>query len=91
MPEHHKPAPSPGQIAWQVPWQVPVAVDDVAEEGQHFHLAADATFGTDIGGAGVAPAVRAEIGLGLDERARVGDDVENALIECLGGNRLGEH
>jgi uncharacterized metal-binding protein YceD (DUF177 family) len=42
MPEHHKPAPSPGQIAWQVPWQVPVAVDDVAEEGQHFDLAADA-------------------------------------------------
>jgi uncharacterized metal-binding protein YceD (DUF177 family) len=42
MPEHHKPAPLPGQIAWQVPWQVPVAVDDVAEEGQHFDLAADA-------------------------------------------------
>ena len=42
MPEHHKPAPSPGQIAWQVPWQVPVALDDVAEEGQRFDLAADA-------------------------------------------------
>jgi len=35
---------------------------------QHFHLAADAAFGADIGIAGVAPAVRAEIGLGLDER-----------------------
>src|SRR5580658_6635856 len=42
MPEHHKPAPSPGQIAWQVPWQVPLALDDVAEEGQRFDLAADA-------------------------------------------------
>ena len=42
MPEHHKPAPSPGLIAWQVPWQVPVALDDVAEEGQRFDLAADA-------------------------------------------------
>jgi len=40
MPEHHK--PSPGQAPWQVPWQVPVAVEDVAEEGQHFDLAADA-------------------------------------------------
>jgi uncharacterized metal-binding protein YceD (DUF177 family) len=42
MPEHHKPAPSPGQIAWRVPWQVPVAVEDVAEEGEHFDLTADA-------------------------------------------------
>jgi uncharacterized metal-binding protein YceD (DUF177 family) len=42
MPEHHKPAPSPGQVAWQVPWRVAVAVEDVAEEGQHFDLAADA-------------------------------------------------
>jgi uncharacterized metal-binding protein YceD (DUF177 family) len=41
MPERHKPAPSPGQIAWQVPWQVPLALDDVAEEGQRFDLAAD--------------------------------------------------
>jgi len=42
MPEHHKPAPSPGQIPWQVPWQVPVAVEDVAEQGEHFDLVADA-------------------------------------------------
>jgi uncharacterized metal-binding protein YceD (DUF177 family) len=42
MPEHHKPAPSPGQIPWQVPWRVPVAVEDVAEQGEHFDLAADA-------------------------------------------------
>lgn len=42
MPEHHKPTPSPGQVASRVPWQVPVAVDDVAEEGQHFDLAAGA-------------------------------------------------
>jgi hypothetical protein len=34
MPEQHKPAP--------VPWQVPVAVEDVAEDGQHFDLIADA-------------------------------------------------
>lgn len=34
MPERHKSAP--------VPWQVPVAVEDVAEEGQHVELAADA-------------------------------------------------
>jgi uncharacterized metal-binding protein YceD (DUF177 family) len=42
MPEHHKPAPSPGQPPWQVPWRVPVAVEDVTEEGQHFDLTADA-------------------------------------------------
>ena len=42
MPEHHKPAPSPGQIPWQAPWRVLVAVEDVADEGEHFDLAADA-------------------------------------------------
>jgi uncharacterized metal-binding protein YceD (DUF177 family) len=46
MPEHRKPARAHGQGAKQapgpVPWQVPVAVADVAEEGQHFELAADA-------------------------------------------------
>ena len=46
MPERHKPAPSPGQVAEQVPaqvpWQVPVAVEHVAEEGRHFELVADA-------------------------------------------------
>src|ERR1700732_3772510 len=53
-----------------------------------FHLAADAALGADIGVAGVAPAVRSEIGLGPDERARIGDDVENALVKPLGRNRL---
>src|ERR1700690_2085786 len=53
-----------------------------------FHLAADAPLGPDIGAVGVAPAVGTEIGLGLDERARIGDDVQDALIQALGGNRL---
>src|ERR1700754_4660830 len=56
----------------------------------HFHLAADAALGTDIGVAGITPPVGTEIGLGLDERAGIGDDVENALIERLGRDRLGE-
>ena len=30
------------------------------------------------------------MGLGLDERARVGDEVEDALVERSCGNRLGE-
>jgi uncharacterized metal-binding protein YceD (DUF177 family) len=34
MPEQHKSGP--------VPWQVPVAVEEVAEDGQHFDLIADA-------------------------------------------------
>jgi Large ribosomal RNA subunit accumulation protein YceD len=34
MPEQEKSAPAP--------WQVPVAVEQVAEEGRHFHLIADA-------------------------------------------------
>src|ERR1700736_6120854 len=42
-----------------------------------FHLAADAALGADIG-------------LGADERARIGDYVENALVKPLGRNRLGE-
>src|SRR5712671_2080624 len=52
------------------------------------HLAADAALGSDIGVARIAPAVRAEIGLGLDERARIGDDVQDALIKPLGRDRL---
>ena len=56
----------------------------------HFHLAADAALGADIGVGGIAAAVRAEIGLGLDERPRIGDDVEDALIEPLGRDRLGQ-
>ena len=50
----------------------------------HFHLAADAPLGPDIGGVGVAAAIGAEIGFGLDEGAGVGDHVEDALIEPLG-------
>ena len=34
MAEQHKPAPAP--------WQVPLAADDVAEDGRHFDLVADA-------------------------------------------------
>jgi hypothetical protein len=34
MPEQRKPTP--------VPWRVPVAVEDVAEDGRHFDLVADA-------------------------------------------------
>src|SRR5665213_2168269 len=55
-----------------------------------FGIAADAALGADIGVAGIAPAVRAEIGLGLDERARIGDHVEDALIQPLGRDRLGQ-
>src|ERR1700691_6398974 len=57
---------------------------------KYFHLAADAAFGANIRIGGIAPAVRAEIGFGLDEGAGVGDDVENALIKPLGRNRLRE-
>jgi len=39
MSEQHKPAP----VIVQIPWQVPVAVEDVAEDGRHFDLVADAT------------------------------------------------
>src|SRR5260370_29718131 len=52
------------------------------------YLAADAALGPDIGVARIAPAVRAEIGLGLDERARIGDDVQDTLIKPLGRDRL---
>ena len=52
-------------------------------------LAAFAALGTDVVGADVAAPVRTEIGLGLDERPRVRNDVENALIERLGRDRLG--
>src|SRR6202171_4201103 len=55
---------------------------------KNFDLAAEATLGADIGVAGIAPPVRAEIGLGLDEGARIGDDVEDALIKPLGRDRL---
>ena len=53
-------------------------------------LAALAAFGADIVRVDVAAAVGTEIGLGLDERARIGDHVDDALIKALGRNRLGE-
>src|ERR1700733_6030173 len=55
---------------------------------EDFDLAADAALRADIGIAGVAPAVRTEIGLGLDEGPRIGDDVEDALIKALGRDRF---
>ncbi len=36
MPEHQTENPAPA------PWRVPVAVEDVAETGEHFDLVADA-------------------------------------------------
>ena len=48
-----------------------VLADDV-------RLAALAPFRPDVIGHDIAPAVGAEIGLGLDERARVGDDIDDA-------------
>src|SRR5450432_398710 len=57
---------------------------------KHFRFAADAALGADIGVGGVATAVGAEIGFGLDERAGIGDHVENALVEPLGRDRLGQ-
>src|SRR5882757_1473167 len=56
----------------------------------HFHLAADAALGADIGVGGVAAAVGSEIGLGLDEGPRAGDDIHDALVEPLGRDRLGQ-
>src|SRR5450631_60715 len=55
-----------------------------------FRFAADAALGSDIGVDGVATAVGAEIGFGLDERSGIGDHVENALVEPLGRDRLGQ-
>src|SRR3954447_26588536 len=57
---------------------------------QHLVLFADAALGAHIGGGYVAAPVRAEIGLGLDERAGTGDHVEDALVEALGRDRLGQ-
>src|SRR3569833_3739750 len=73
-----------------------VALDGVAglveQRGllQHLVLFADAALGTHIGGVGVAAPVRPEIGLGLDEGAGIGAHVEDALIEPLGRDRLGQ-
>src|SRR5712671_7955510 len=51
-------------------------------------VAALAPFGPDIGQVGVAAPVRPEIGPRLDERPWAHDDIEDALIERLGGDRL---
>jgi uncharacterized metal-binding protein YceD (DUF177 family) len=40
MREHNSEKPAP--VARQIPWHVPVAVEDIAETGQHFELVADA-------------------------------------------------
>jgi hypothetical protein len=42
MPEHRSEKSIPA------PWRVPVAVEDIAEDGQHFALAADANVRADI-------------------------------------------
>src|SRR5262245_35822852 len=52
-------------------------------------LAALGPLGSDIVRADVAAPVRTEIGRRLDERSRIGDDVEDALVERLGRDRLG--
>lgn len=44
----------------------------------------------DIGGVGVAAAIRSEIVLRLDEGPGIGHDIEDALIQSLGGDRFRE-
>src|ERR1700722_849607 len=56
---------------------------------QHFRFAALAPFGTDIVGVDVAPAIRPEESIGFYERPWIGDDVKDALVQRLGGDRLG--
>src|SRR5437763_15539995 len=56
----------------------------------HFGLAAAPAFGANIGVAGVAAAVGAEIDFGLAARTRIGAHVEDALIQPLGRDRLGQ-
>src|SRR5437868_4448961 len=56
----------------------------------HLGLAAFAPLRPRIIRIGIAPPVGPEIAARADERARVGDNIEHALIEALGGNRLGE-
>ena len=46
-------------------------------------LAAFAALGADVVRVDITAAVGTEIGLGLDERARIGDHVDDALIEAL--------
>src|SRR5262245_7035777 len=56
----------------------------------HVGLAALATLRADIIGVDVASPVRPEIGARADERTRVGDDIEDALIQRLGRDWLGQ-
>ena len=60
---------------------------DLLEQGSLLDdvgLAALAALGPDVVRIDVTAAVGTEIGLGLDERARIGDHVDDALIETLG-------
>src|SRR5437868_10101443 len=56
----------------------------------HLGLAAFAPLRPRIVRIGIASPVGSEIAARADERARIGDHVEHALIESLSGNRLGE-
>jgi hypothetical protein len=58
--------------------------------GDHVGFAAFSTLGPGIVGVDVAATIWPEIALGLDEWPRIGDDIENALIEGLGGDWLGQ-
>src|SRR6185312_16939882 len=53
-------------------------------------LAALAPLGSGVVRVDVAAPVGAKIGLGLDEGPRIGDDVDDALVESLGRDRFGE-
>jgi uncharacterized metal-binding protein YceD (DUF177 family) len=60
MPEHRSEKPRP------TPWHVPVPVEDIAEDGQHFALAADANVRADIArmaGLGELPRLEADFEL----------------------------
>src|SRR5262245_13893499 len=61
----------------------PLLPDDIG-------LAALASLRAGIIGIYVAAPVRTEIGLCTDEGTRIGDDVENPLIQRLGRDRLGQ-
>src|SRR5690349_25164492 len=56
----------------------------------HIGLATLPAFRADVVRIRVATAVGTEICLGLDKRARVGDHVDDALVEAFGRNWLGE-
>src|SRR6185437_16007811 len=56
----------------------------------HIGLAALAAPRAGVTRAGIAASVGAEIGFGLDEGARIGNDVDDALVKAFGRNGLGE-